>query len=272
MSEPRERLPLDRDALCRALGPAWDVELHAEAGSTNALAAAAARAGLVVVADHQVAGRGRLDRTWDVPARAALTFSAVLDPRLPDARWPLLPLAAGAAVADAVDGAVKWPNDVLIEGRKVCGVLVERVQPAGRAPLAVVGIGVNVHQTREELPVPTATSLALAGRATDRVALLVAVLGGVRGRIDALAADPAGFLATYRERCDTLGRVVRVDLPDGTALRGTAEDVDPHGRLVVRPDTGGPAVAVSAGDVVHVRAVGAAGSGAESPAQAPPVG
>ena len=211
-----------------------------------------------MVTDHQTAGRGRLDRGWETPAGVALTFSAVIDPELPDAQWPWLPLLAGVAVADAVRRAtalvtsLKWPNDVLVGDRKLAGILVERVAgPAG--PVAVVGIGVNVHQT--ELPVPHATSLALEGATLDRADLLQAVLAGIAGELAgwrSSGGDPTGLRASYRAQCGTLGRDVRVELPGGGAVEGRAEDVDDQGRLVVRV-AGGGTCALSAGDVVHLR-------------------
>ena len=233
------------------------------ADSTNAVAAAQPVAGSIVVADHQTSGRGRLDRQWETPAGTALTFSAVVDPGLPDGQWPLLPLATALAVADGVRRAagveprVKWPNDLLLadeasptagEG-KFAGILLERVPDPGDAgrPLAVIGIGINVAMPREQLPVPTATSLAIAGARTERTRIfgeVVAALAEVLGR---LSDDPAAVLQQYRAACTTIGRRVQVDLPDGTVLTGLAEDVDAQGRLVV------DGTAVGAGDVVHVR-------------------
>ena len=245
------RSPLDAAALQEAAGPDWTVQLHASAGSTNALAAAAPARNLVVVAGHQTAGRGRLDRTWETPAGAALTFSAVVDPQLEPEWWPLIPLAAGYAVARALGdrARLKWPNDVLIDDEKVSGILVERV---GAAPAyAVIGIGINVDQTRAELPVPQATSLALAGMAADRTELLGEVLGSLRGTLGWLLRTPHGFMDSYRGLSATLDRDVRADLPDGSTLEGRVADIDQHGRLVVE-SRGGRAV-VGAGDVVHVR-------------------
>jgi BirA family biotin operon repressor/biotin-[acetyl-CoA-carboxylase] ligase len=251
------RTPLDLERLQRAAGPTWQVRLHAAAESTNALASAAAEPGLVVVADHQTAGRGRLGRSWVTPRGAALTFSAVLDPTLDDEWWPLVPLVAGYAVAQTVQGSLKWPNDVLLGGHKVCGILVERVHVRAHGsekPLAVVGIGLNVDQTAEELPVPTATSLALAGGPRDRTRLLGEVLTRLAEAIDVAARSPAAFVDIFRPLCDTLGRIVRVDLPGGAELTGLAVEIDDHGRLVVEDDDGRTPVA--AGDVVHVRAAG----------------
>lgn len=248
-------------------GSRWTVEVLVESPSTNAVLAARARAeaveGLVVVADHQTAGRGRLDRAWVTPPRSALTFSVLLAPdRVPVARWPWLPLLTGVAVVEGVRRAtglrcaLKWPNDVLLGDAKAAGILVERVERPGGAA-AVVGVGLNVSTTAAELPVETATSLLLGGAPeVDRAALLGHVLAALGEEYDAwraAAGDAAGRLRTsYLQVCDTVGREVRVDLPDGTTLGGRATGIDAEGRLEVRRDTGGTAV-LGAGDVVHVR-------------------
>jgi BirA family transcriptional regulator, biotin operon repressor / biotin---[acetyl-CoA-carboxylase] ligase len=229
-------------------------------GSTNAdLAALAAEgepAGLVLVAGEQTAGRGRLGRTWSAPAGTALTFSVLLRPAVPANRLGWLPLATGLAVADAVRSTaglgvgLKWPNDVLAGDRKLGGILVERV---GGTDAAVVGIGLNVAMRADLLPVPSATSLAveLAPAAAPRLDdLLDAVLGRLAERYLAWEAGTEQS-GDYRAACLTLGRTVRVDVPAGAALTGTAVDVDEDGRLLVETDGGVQAVA--AGDVVHVR-------------------
>ena len=195
---PSPRAPLDLAALQGAAGPRWTVRLHGAAGSTNVLAAAAPERGLVLVADHQTAGRGRLGREWVTPPGAALTFSAVVDPVVDDEWWPLVPLVAGYAVARTVRGSLKWPNDVLLGERKVCGILVERVHVrahGGEKPLAVIGIGINVDQTEGELPTPTATSLALATGPVDRTVLLGDVLRALRRSLGVLATSPHTFVA-----------------------------------------------------------------------------
>lgn len=255
------RSPLEPVLVALAAGDDWSVTVHPTAGSTNELAADNPVPGRVIVADHQVAGRGRLDRSWVTPPGTALTFSVVIDPQLPDERWPLIPLIAGVAVVDAVrrlgaDASVKWPNDVLLvdgtttdgAGRKVCGILSERV---GDPPRAVVGIGINVDLQEGELPVPTATSLAIAGIAVSRADLLGAVLAEFSRLLDEARADVPAFLETYRERCSTLGRPVMVLMPDGSRLEGEAVSVDDQGCLLVDDGTGPQRVA--AGDVVHVR-------------------
>lgn len=263
------RPPLDREALARASG--WRFEVVAESPSTNADVAARFREGgqpgLALVAEHQTAGRGRLDRTWVTPARAALTVSFLLDPTgVPVDRWPWLPLLAGVAVVEAVRRsapdvaagvALKWPNDVLCADRrgdrKLAGVLLERVEAGGRAA-AVVGLGLNVSQAADELPVGTATSLALEGVTVERTSLLLALGDELAARVAAWAAaggEPDGVRSSYLPLCRTLGRQVRVQLPGQGTLEGEAVDVDRDGRLVVRTAEGERHV--GAGDVVHVR-------------------
>jgi BirA family transcriptional regulator, biotin operon repressor / biotin---[acetyl-CoA-carboxylase] ligase len=263
------RPPLDPSAVA---APGWRVEVLDRSPSTNAEVTSRALAGeppgLVVVAEHQSAGRGRLDRVWVTPPLAALTLSLLVAPDpVPLARWPWLPLLSGLAVVDAVrrvagvEVSLKWPNDVLVRdggggddggGGKVAGILVERVErPAG--PVAVVGIGINVSSTRAELPVAAATSLALAGApGVDRTALLVALLDSLGRRYDAWrVAAGQGLRAPYVEACSTVGRRVRVALPGGGVLEGTAVGVDDDGRL--RVDDGSRVHVLGVGDVVHLR-------------------
>jgi BirA family biotin operon repressor/biotin-[acetyl-CoA-carboxylase] ligase len=272
------RPPLDTAALTgrlvRPSGPWRSLEVVDASPSTNAALAARARdgeqPGAVLVAEHQTAGRGRLDRVWVTPPRAALTFSVLLDPEtVPTPRWPWLPLLAGLAVAAGVRRAagvevgLKWPNDVLVETGpgpgKLAGILVERVERPGGAA-AVLGVGLNVTSTREELPVPTATSLLLAGApAPDRGEVLAAVLDELAAsysRWNEAGGDPvaSGLHASYLAACATVGREVRVDLPDGRGVSGVAEDVDEDGRLRVRTAAG--LQVLGAGDVVHARLAG----------------
>ncbi len=242
-------------------GP-WRVRLVSVTGSTNADVADAARAGepggLVVVAEEQTAGRGRLDRRWTAPAGSALTFSVLLRPEPEQARWGWLPLLAGLAVAEAVQGAtgvdvrLKWPNDLLVGEGKLGGLLAERLADA-----VVLGVGLNVTLEAPERPVPTATSLLLAGaRPVDRALLLGRVLDRLAQWLrdwTAVGGDPlsSGLRAAYLQRCATVGSRVTVDRADGP-LVGTAAGLDAEGRLVVHtPD--GREVALAAGDVVHLR-------------------
>ncbi|MGQ7294908.1 biotin--[acetyl-CoA-carboxylase] ligase [Quadrisphaera sp. KR29] len=283
-----DRPPLAATALRRALlapaGPLARLEVVAEVGSTNAdlLARAAADPAAwpgpaVLTTDSQTSGRGRLGRGWVAPPRSGVALSLLLRPQLPLGAWGWLPLLAGVAVVGVVrdvaglPAQVKWPNDVLVEGRKLCGILVE-VLPGGGPAGVVVGVGLNTTSTREELDVGglvTATSLRLEGSATtDRDVLVRALVRSLLAeveRLEAAGGDVAasGLAARAAEACSTLGREVVVHLPGGERLRGTAEGLDGDGRLLVRPDgrgagggdaaPDGPPVAVSAGDVVHVR-------------------
>ena len=224
------------------------------------LARAGEEPGLVLVTEHQTAGRGRLDRAWETPARSSLTFSVLLRPDVPAASWPWLPLLTGYAVQAALgdrlpDVALKWPNDVLVDdgsgtGRKVCGILVERVETAD-GPVAVVGIGINVDQTLDELPVALATSVSLeTGEPVERTGLLGQVLGSLHGLLG-LLDDVESLRRAYADVCVTLGRTVDVHLPGGDVRRGEALDIDATGALVV--GTGDGTFTVAAGDVVHVR-------------------
>jgi len=255
-----DRPPLSARALRAALirpGGLWTaLDVVAQTGSTNGdLMAADAPAGTVLVAELQVAGRGRLARSWTSPARAGLTFSMAFRPTVEQSRWSWLSLLAGVALAEAVHDyaevptRLKWPNDLLLgeERHKAAGILA---QVSGNA--VVIGIGLNVATRLAELP-PGATSLAAIGAArADRDPLLRAVLRGVEGWyrrwVDAAGdAEASGLRAAYRDRCDTLDRDVEITLPDGGSYRGVAYDVDEAGRLVV---DGRP---FAVGDVTHVR-------------------
>ena len=265
-----DRPPLRAAALQHALSPdGWRVEVLDAVGSTNAVVAERARAGepagLVVVAEEQTAGRGRLDRQWTAPARSGLFFSVLLTPTdVPVARWGWLPLLTGVAVATGlsrsagVDTALKWPNDLLVtvggQERKAGGILAERAGDHG----VVVGVGINVTLREDELPVPTAGSLALAGAvSTDRDPLLRGVLRALEEWYDrwrAAAGDPtvSGLQETYAAGCATLGRRVRAELPGDRSLVGEAVAVDGDGRLVIATEEG-VQEPVGAGDIVHLR-------------------
>lgn len=235
------------------------MEVLPSAPSTNALLAQRARegapGGLVLVTEHQTGGRGRLDRTWQTPAGSALTFSVLLRPQVPPGRWPWLPLLTGLAVrgglADCgVAAGLKWPNDVLVGGRKIAGILAERVE-SDHGPAAILGMGINVEMSAEELPVPTATSLRVEGNDTDREELLVAIVDRLNDLLPLLPEPADPLRRQYQEACVTLGLTVRAELPAGRELTGVATGVDESGRLLVDPGTG--AVPIAAGDVVHLR-------------------
>lgn len=218
----------------------------------------------VLLARHQHAGRGRLDRVWSAPPGAALAVSVLVRADVPAASRGWIPLIAGAAMTRAIGAQLpghavgaKWPNDVLVGGRKICGILVQAVVPDAGSPAgAVIGSGVNTAMAAEQLPVPTATSFAALGAACDEDRLLTDYLETLDALLTALAgaggdAEVSGVRAAVVAACATLGQEVTVSLPGDAVLRGTAETLDDTGRLVVRSDGG--LVAVAAGDVVHVR-------------------
>lgn len=213
----------------------------------------------VVLTRDQRAGRGRLDRSWTTPPGTALAVSVLLDvAAVADADRGWIPLVAGAAmrraVADQLTGlvvALKWPNDVLVTGLKIAGILAEVVPSDPQR--VVVGVGVNTLMPGADLPVPTATSFAALGREVDEDRLVADFLTVLRDGIAALAVSGSdGVRERIEEVCATLGTDVSVTLPDGTTLVGRAERLDAAGRLVVA--TSGTEAVVSAGDVVHVRA------------------
>lgn len=261
--------PLDEERLRREVlepGALWHrLDVVPETGSTNADLAARARAGepsgAVLVTDYQSAGRGRLGRTWTAPPGSSIAMSVLVQPHdVASSRWTWLPLLAGLAVVEAlrrgaeVHAVLKWPNDVLVGGRKICGILAERVEtPTG--PACVLGMGLNVHLTEDELPVPTATSLAVLNpsRVMGRNPLVTTVLRAFSALYQQWETedDDTAFAVSYVKRCDTIGRRVRVSMAGDRTLEGVAEAIDRDGALVVR--TGGAVVTVGAGDVIHLR-------------------
>lgn len=256
---------MDASDFARTSAQATRLVVASHTGSTNAdvLAGIAGDPAdwppyAVLLTDDQRAGRGRLDRVWTAEAGDALAASVVVSTlELPPASLGWIPLAAGAAMTRAVaaqlDGhtvRLKWPNDVLVDGLKLCGILVEAAEH-GRA---VIGAGVNTAMTVP--PVPTATSFALLGREVDPDRLVADYLVALRELLTALEsergdADRAGVHGEVTALCGTLGNAVSVALPDGSQLDGLALAIGRGGELLVA----GPAgeVAVTAGDVVHVR-------------------
>lgn len=272
MNQPPHRPPLDvsgvRDDLVGPDRAIRCLEVVDSTGSTNAdllsrHADGEDIVGAVLVAEHQSAGRGRQGRSWSTPQRSQVALSiGVGAHRVPPASWGWLPLLTGVAVADAVGATtgiragLKWPNDILVGDRKLGGILAEVASPAA---VIVVGLGLNVTLTAFEIedaaPEAHATSLLMLGSTMlDRTALLASVLAELTARIDRWQAaggpDPQ-LVADYRDRSVTLGTRVRAILPGGREIVGTATDLDESGHLHL--DTGTQTVAVSAGDITHLR-------------------
>lgn len=272
-------------AVVEAAGGVFDAV--GRTGSTNAdlLDVAPGRAhGSAVVTLDQTAGRGRLDRSWSAPTGQTLAVSLLVRADLVDRDRGWLPLVAGAAMRDAVSAVlgdvdaatrasrpaadaddatpvpeprvlVKWPNDVLVDGRKVCGILCQVAADGS----VVVGAGVNLTIPEDALPTPTATSLAVAGATGDADGLAdavlsawtTAVLEAVRALVDGGAA--AGAVRSHvRAACGTIGRRVRLELPDGTVDEVDATGIDDDGRITIR-DRDGRTRGVAVGDLTHLR-------------------
>lgn len=290
---------LDLDRIRAALSGLYStVDYKEQTGSTNTdlMGANDVADGTVLLANEQVSGKGRLGRSWVAPAGKQLIFSVLL---LPDSLEHLgtLPLAGGLAVTDTVEGSVlKWPNDVHIDGNKLCGILAEagpvgaafksgvfktgefkggefksgkatgelnkaelnkaEINKAEAAPKAevgaapsarvVLGMGLNVTLTREDLPIEKATSLALEGRDTDRTQLAIDLLINLRRRIAQWQNQDPQLMRDYRAVCSSIGQEARLEAPTGD-VEGIVEGVADDGRINV----GGECY--SAGDVTHLR-------------------
>ncbi|MFQ4149689.1 biotin--[acetyl-CoA-carboxylase] ligase [Arthrobacter sp. LAPM80] len=285
-------------ALTHPQGNFARVEVVASAGSTNTdLAAHAADSTArwpdlsVLIADAQPAGKGRLGRSWEVPAGAAMISSVYLHPAAqlrhngtgnPAAFLPTgygwLSILAGIAACErlrtltGVPAELKWPNDVVANGRKLAGILAQVVPASGtrEGPGVVVGAGINVSLRADELPTPRATSLLVeGGTVLDRNVLLPAYLNkfaalyrefvAVGGDAQRPLAGGLSLLELAGSHMGTLGAEVRAELPGGAMLQGTATGLGVDGALLLR-DAGGTVHAVSAGDVVHLRRTGPDGT------------
>jgi biotin-[acetyl-CoA-carboxylase] ligase BirA-like protein len=264
--ETAQQPPLSAPALrAVVVGPdrPWRrLDVVEETGSTNAdlLARAAAGGnvdGVVLIAEHQTAGRGRLGREWVASPRAQLLLSVGIDASaVPVQRWGWLTLAAGVAVVDAVAAEtgvraqLKWPNDVLVGDAKLAGVLAEVASPQ---PVIIVGVGLNVTLDPREAAQPNATSLHELGVDADRDRLASRLLLELGKRVADWRAENTSLAADYRNRSATIGAQVKVALPGEQQIVGTAVAVDTQGRIIV--SSNGECHHVSAGDVVHLRPV-----------------
>jgi BirA family biotin operon repressor/biotin-[acetyl-CoA-carboxylase] ligase len=261
------RAPLEAAALRDGLvgpGMPWrQLDVVAETGSTNADLLGRAEGGAdidgsVLLAEYQSAGRGRHGRQWSAPPRTQVALSVgVAGASVPRGGWGWLPLATGVAVADAlasvgVEAGLKWPNDVLVGDGKLAGILAEVAAPT---QVIVIGMGLNVTLTADEAPDPRATSLLILGASTtDRIALARRILRELALRVDAWRAAggaDAALIADYQRHSLTLNSRVRASIPGDREVVGMARSVDQTGRLCV--DTGAETVAISAGDITHLR-------------------
>ena len=228
------------------------LEVVAEIGSTNDTVMEAGQAGepegFAILADRQTAGRGRRGRSWVSAAGVGLYTSVLLRPQQLPARIPLLTLVGGLAVAEAVEHIalvaprLKWPNDVLVEGRKVAGILAEMASTDGKVGPVVIGMGINVNHRPQDFPaelLPTATSLFLVtGKTLPRGQLAAALFNALDRWYQAFReGDDEAILTAGRQRSAILGRRVTV-YADEECWQGIATDLDDDGALVVREEGG----------------------------------
>jgi BirA family biotin operon repressor/biotin-[acetyl-CoA-carboxylase] ligase len=197
--------------------------------------------GRVLIAEYQSAGRGRLDRKFIVPPRKGLTFSFCID-AIEDIGW--IPLLTGLAVADAIDEnlngklvEIKWPNDLLVNKKKLSGILSERVEGG-----VVVGVGINIFQTKEELPIEESISLSMVTE-VDREKLLIDILN----KIGETFSNFANAKNHYRSKCGTIGKLVKASLPNGEIIEDIAIGVSNEGSLLLNSRE------ISVADIVHLR-------------------
>ena len=232
----------------------FEVEYHDEIGSTNHRARELAAEGaenVAVVSDVQTGGRGRLDRDWTSPS-GGIWLSMLLRPTIPSTHAPIITMAAAVATARAVEStgvqpAIKWPNDVLVDGKKVAGILTEMEGEADRISWLVVGIGLNANVDESQLPSDSnATSLQAIRGEIDRRACVQTLLESIWALLD----DEDEILPAWRSLSGTLGQRVRVDTPEGT-VTGKATDVEFPGALLV--ETGDGTERLTVGDCEHLR-------------------
>jgi BirA family biotin operon repressor/biotin-[acetyl-CoA-carboxylase] ligase len=239
------------------------VVVYPSVGSTNVIARSmadeGAGEGLVILADEQTAGRGRRGRGWHAPVGSSILMSILFRPELPASHANLLTMIVSLAALEGIReitglaAGLKWPNDVLLNDRKVAGILTEGSFTGDRLDYAVVGLGLNVNFDPAEIPdIPTTASslLAVLGRPVDRLALVRAILRATDRRYRALKAGQSPH-EEWAQHLTTLGRHVTVTTPDGV-VEGIAECVNQQGNLCVRQDDGTLAE-LAVGDVIMLR-------------------
>ena len=238
----------------------WRVNVVDSTGSTQVDLAKSVRngqanSGDVLVTEFQSAGRGRLDRTFVTLPQTALLFSFYVNPNNRDERWGWIPLLVGQSVCKAISESfdighgvkMKWPNDILLNGKKVAGLLAERLETDDGAGV-VIGIGLNVSASQEELPIEGATSLEIEGfHEVDRERLLVAILTSFQEYLVRWESNDPTLLSEYCALSATIGRKVSIELPGNENVTAIASSIDPTGALVL--DNGRH---ITVGDIVHI--------------------
>jgi BirA family biotin operon repressor/biotin-[acetyl-CoA-carboxylase] ligase len=249
------RAPLDRKLLVGEISQYWRVSVVEVTESTQKdllekVESGVALGGEVIAAEYQSAGRGRLDRTFTAAPHSALTFSVYVQPKIEREEWSFLTLIAGVSVREAlasldpsVSVGVKWPNDLLINEKKCAGMIAQATSKG-----VVLGIGINVGMTEEELPVEGATSLALESFSVlDRNVILSTILNHLEINITMWELGKT-FIPEYKDASVTIGKNVEVTLPGGEVIASQATGISNSGALLLADGR-----EVSVGDVVHLR-------------------
>jgi BirA family biotin operon repressor/biotin-[acetyl-CoA-carboxylase] ligase len=247
--------PLDPALISGKISRYWRVSVVEVTGSTQddlsqSVKKDATLSGSVLIANFQSSGRGRLDRTFSAPPSSALTLSFYLTPHLDRAEWSFLPLLTGLSAITSLKKldsdlrvSLKWPNDLLVNGRKLGGILAEATTDG-----VVIGIGVNVAMAQDQLPIKDATSLLLEDFASlDRNLIAVELLNAFHDLYERWQAGE-DMRHLYRENCETLGLTIAAKSPDGSTATGKATDISRTGELILESG-----LRVSVGDIVHLR-------------------
>jgi BirA family transcriptional regulator, biotin operon repressor / biotin---[acetyl-CoA-carboxylase] ligase len=255
MSTDAPRAPLDRKRISEEISQYWRVSVVDVTESTQVdllqlVSSNEALSKQVIVSEYQSAGRGRLDRNFEAAPMSALTFSMYIEPKVDKAEWSFLTLLSALSVREAIASLdstisveVKWPNDLLIGEKKCAGIIAQAAEKG-----VVIGIGINVGMKEAELPVPTATSLAIEGSLElDRNRILAAILNHFEVNLQIWELGKS-FITEYKEASATIGAMVEVTLPGGDVLKSKAIGITDAGELLL--DSG---EAVTVGDVVHLR-------------------
>lgn len=245
-----------------------------ELASTNAFAMERAKdqalSGTVVLADRQTAGRGRLDRSWFSPGKSNIYGSLLLVPETTIQYLGWIPLMAGVAIAQALEQQtgirvdLKWPNDLLIGGRKLAGVLCDSFRNPAHQTCVVIGFGINVNLSQSEFPLElqsSATSLQIQCHcAVDREELIIKVITSLEKNWENLRSNgPQSYLVEYKHWCVTIGQTIQVQFPDGSQLQGLAHSIGDHGQLRVIPspsDSNKQSARIRdihSGEIIHLR-------------------
>jgi len=249
------RAPLDKSLLSQEISRYWRVSVVEVTGSTQDDLYQLASSGnlipkTILASEFQSNGRGRLDRTFEAAPHSALTFSIYIEPKVDKEEWSFLTLLAGLSVHEALHAldpqvavGIKWPNDLLIGEKKFVGMIAQATDKG-----VVLGIGINVGMTPEELPVETATSLSIEGfTVLDRNLILAAIINHFEINLEMWEHDQS-FLAEYRSASVTLGRDVEITLPGGEIIKSRAVDISNAGGLMLADGR-----EITVGDVVHLR-------------------